>query len=197
MCRQKSRGAGAESLNLWLMNESPAPETSSFSRPPARLANGAFLCAHWAHFLALGMGSGLSPLAPGTVGTLWAWLTFGVLQSWLTPVQLGVVMGATLLLSVWATQITAKHLRQLDPGCIVIDEIIAFWLILWLITPTTWGAQFGAFVLFRLLDAIKPGPVGWADQAFKGPGWWGAVGVVLDDLVAALCVLLVFALWRF
>jgi phosphatidylglycerophosphatase A len=84
-----------------------------------------------------------------------------------------------------------------DPGSIVIDEIVAFWLILWLITPTTFWGQFGAFVLFRYFDAAKPGPVGFADRTFKGFGWRGGFGILFDDLVAAFCVLVVFAVVRF
>ena len=84
-----------------------------------------------------------------------------------------------------------------DPGQIVIDEIVAFWLVLWLAMPMGLGGQFVAFLLFRFFDAAKPGPVGWADSLFKGFGWKGGWGIVFDDLVAALCTLLAIALWRF
>lgn len=156
-----------------------------------------FLFSHPAHFIALGAGSGLSRLAPGTVGTLWAWAAFGVLQSWLTYTQIGWVIAATAIISIWAGMRTAQHLQVMDPGSIVIDEIVAFWLILWLITPTTFWGQLGAFVLFRYFDAAKPGPVGWADRTFKGFGWRGGFGILFDDLVAAFCVLLIFAMIRF
>jgi phosphatidylglycerophosphatase A len=53
-----------------------------------------------------------------------------------------------------------------------------------------------AFVLFRFFDAVKPGPVAWADRLFKGFGWRGGWGILWDDLVAAFCTLLVIALWR-
>ena len=81
-------------------------------------------------------------------------------------------------------------------GAIVWDEIVAFWSVLWLITPCGWLAQFAAFVLFRYFDIAKPGPVRWADQAFKGFGWRGGWGILFDDFVAAFCTLLVIALWR-
>ncbi|MFM2085068.1 MAG: hypothetical protein RLY95_1886 [Pseudomonadota bacterium] len=159
--------------------------------------NARFLFSHPAHFIALGAGSGLSRLAPGTVGTLWAWASFGVLQSWLTSNQIGWVIGALACLSIWAGMRTAQHLQVSDPGAIVIDEIVAFWLILWLVTPTTFWGQLGAFVLFRYFDAAKPGPVGWADRTFKGFGWRGGFGILFDDLVAAFCVLVIFAMIRF
>jgi phosphatidylglycerophosphatase A len=92
----------------------------------------------------------------------------------------------------------------LDPGSIVWDEVVAFWLVLWVLTPASFAAQAVAFVLFRFFDAVKPGPVGWADALFHGidvqnerwpwakAGW----GIMLDDLVAAGCTLLVMAVWR-
>jgi phosphatidylglycerophosphatase A len=96
-------------------------------------------------------------------------------------------------------------MRVLDPGSIVWDEIAAFWLVLWLVTPTGWVGQLLAFALFRYFDAAKPGPVGWADRLFHGvnpatdPGAWrkAGLGIMLDDFVAAACALLVIAGWRF
>ena len=63
--------------------------------------------------------------------------------------------------------------------------------------PASLWAQGAAFLLFRYFDAAKPGPVRWADGLFKGFGWRGGLGIMLDDLVAALCTLLAIALWRF
>jgi len=62
--------------------------------------------------------------------------------------------------------------------------------------PAGWLSQACAFALFRFFDAVKPGPVGWADRLFHGYGWRGGLGVMIDDLVAAFCTLLVLALWR-
>jgi phosphatidylglycerophosphatase A len=83
-----------------------------------------------------------------------------------------------------------------DPGSIVWDEIIAIWLIFYLVMPSNFGGQLAAFVLFRFFDAAKPGPVAWADQLFKGFGWRGGFGIMWDDIVAAFCTLLTLALWR-
>ncbi len=158
--------------------------------------NRRFLMSHPAHFIALGAGSGLSRLAPGTAGTLWAWAVFTLLQMWLTPLQMGVLIAASTLVGWWACTVTAQHMGVADPGAIVWDEVIAFWLVLWLVTPTTFWGQLGAFALFRYFDAAKPGPVRWADSLFKGFGWRGGWGIMFDDLVAAFCTLLVFAVWR-
>jgi len=160
------------------------------------MLNRRFLLSHPAHFIALGAGSGLSRWAPGTAGTLWAWAVFALLQTWLTPLQMGVLIAASTLVGWWACTLTAQHLGVADPGAIVWDEVIAFWLVLWLVTPTTFAGQLGAFILFRYFDAAKPGPVRWADSLFKGFGWRGGWGIIFDDLVAALCTLLVIAIWR-
>jgi phosphatidylglycerophosphatase A len=160
------------------------------------LLNRRFLLSHPAHFIALGAGAGLSRVAPGTAGTLWAWAVFLLLQIWLTPLQMGVLIGVATLLGWWACTVTAQHLGVADPGAIVWDEIVAFWLVLWLVTPTSFGGELAAFVLFRYFDAAKPGPVGWADRLFKGLGWRGGWGILFDDFVAAFCTLLVIAIWR-
>jgi len=160
------------------------------------MLNRRFLLSHPAHFIALGAGSGLSRIAPGTAGTLWAWAVFALLQVWLTPFQMGMLIAASTLVGWWACTVTARHMGVADPGAIVWDEVIAFWLVLWLVTPTTFAGQLGAFALFRYFDAAKPGPVRWADSLFKGFGWRGGWGIIFDDLVAAFCTLLVFAIWR-
>ncbi len=160
------------------------------------MLNRRFLLSHPAHFIALGAGSGLSRLAPGTAGTLWAWAVFALLQIWLSPLKMGVLIAASTLVGWWACTVTAQHMGVADPGAIVWDEVIAFWLVLWLVTPTTFWGQLCAFALFRYFDAAKPGPVRWADSLFKGFGWRGGWGIIFDDLVAAFCTLLVIAIWR-
>jgi phosphatidylglycerophosphatase A len=167
------------------------------SEPLARPGAG-FLFARLSHLLALGFGSGLSPRAPGTVGTLWAWAGFLLLDRFLAPGDIGwaaLVVGG-FLLGWWASVATVRRTGVADPGYIVIDEIVAFWLVLWLTMPMGLLGQAVAFGLFRFFDAAKPGPVAWADQAFKGWGWRGGFGIMFDDLVAAFCTLLVIAAWR-
>jgi phosphatidylglycerophosphatase A len=159
----------------------------------------AFMLRHPARWLALGFGSGLAPIAPGTVGTLWAWVAFAVLERWLSAAAWGWVIGAALLLGWWACTRTAQHLGSADPGAIVWDEVVAFWIVLWLLLPASGWAQLAAFALFRYFDAAKPGPVGWADRRFKlqpgqAIGWRQGWGILFDDLVAAGCTLLVLAL---
>jgi phosphatidylglycerophosphatase A len=168
--------------------------TNSVAAP--RRPNVRFLLSNPAHAIALGLGSGLSPVAPGTVGTLWAWVSFLVMQLWLSQAAIGWIIVASLPLGWWACTRTAERLGLLDPGCIVWDEIVAFWAVLWLLAPAGWLTQLTAFALFRFFDAVKPGPVGWADRLFHGFGWRGGLGILLDDLVAAFCTLLLFAVAR-
>jgi phosphatidylglycerophosphatase A len=109
---------------------------------------------------------------------------------------MGVVIALSLPLGWWACTVTARNLRVLDPGAIVWDEVVAFWIILWLVMPAGWDTQLAAFLLFRFFDTVKPGPVAWADRRYHGFGWAGGFGIMLDDLVAAFCTLLVIAFWR-
>lgn len=166
------------------------PAAAPMRRPTAR-----FMLAHPAHFVALGAGSGLAPVAPGTVGTLWAWLTFLLLDLFLSPAALGLVIAAALLLGWWACTVTAQNMGVADSGHIVWDEVVAFWIVLWLVLPAGLGMQLAAFALFRFFDAVKWGPVAWADRHFKGLGPRGGFGILLDDLLAAFCTLLVLAAW--
>ncbi len=183
----------------------------------ARRASARLMFEHPAHLLALGFGSGLAPRAPGTVGTLWAWLTWWLLARWLgdgvsngksdgmSDAQWALLLAAALLVGVWACTVCARNLGVSDPGAIVWDEIVAFWLVLWLTMPMGLWGQLAAFALFRYFDAAKPGPVAWADQHFKPASgapitWRAGLGIMLDDLVAAGCtvlvITLVITLWR-
>jgi len=169
-----------------------SPEPAPVIRPTL-----AFALAHPAHFIALGAGSGLARTAPGTVGTLWAWAAFAVLQPFMTDLRWAALIAVGTLIGWWACTVTARHMRVADSGHIVCDEVLAFWLVLWLVTPTGFWGQLVAFALFRFFDAVKFGPMAWADRAFKGFGPRGGFGILLDDFAAAGITLLVIALWRY
>lgn len=164
-------------------------------------ASAGFMWRHPAHLIALGFGTGLSPWAPGTVGTLWAWAAFLLLDRWLDATQWAWLLALSLLVGWWACTACARHLGIADPGAIVWDEVVAFWAVLWLLMPAGLLLQATAFALFRFFDAAKPAPVGWADRRFKLEpgqpiGWAQGFGILFDDLVAAFCTLLVLALGR-
>jgi phosphatidylglycerophosphatase A len=179
-----------------------APDPAA-PRPPRRPSVD-LLWSHPAHMMALGFGSGLSPKAPGTIGTLWAWASFVLIQHQLgvgphADIIWGLILALGWPLGCWACMRTAQSMGVSDPGAVVWDEIWAFWLILWVLSPMDWRGQLLAFAVFRFFDAVKPGPVAWADQRFKlrpgqRIGWAQGFGIMFDDLVAALCTLFVLAL---
>ena len=148
-----------------------------------------FMLSHPAHVISLGFGSGLAPFAPGTFGTLLGWF----LARWLQPVLGDETFFYTLVIAfivgIWAAGVTGRALGESDHGSIVWDEVIAMALITALLPGAMWK-QACAFLLFRLLDIRKPGPIGWADRNVKG-----ALGVMLDDLIAALMTLFILAIW--
>jgi phosphatidylglycerophosphatase A len=154
-----------------------------------------FMLSDPAHLIAQGFGSGLSPIMPGTAGTLLAWLTFATLSArWpavFTPLNWALIIAAGFVAGVWACSKTGRDLGVADHGSMVWDEIIAFWLVLLLVTPAGFLTQLWAFVVFRFFDMVKPPPIGYFDRHFKG-----GFGVMWDDLMAAFYTLLVFALWR-
>ena len=165
-------------------------------RAPVLRPSLGFLLAHPAHAIALGFGAGLAPLMPGTVATAVSWMAYVLIADWFSAWQMGAFIAAATLVGWWACALTAEHMRVLDPVSIVWDEIISFWIILWLVMPAGLAGQFAAFLLFRAFDTIKPGPIAWADSLFNSFGWRGGFGILFDDLVAAGCTLLIVALWR-
>jgi phosphatidylglycerophosphatase A len=177
--------------------DAESPPRAGVNGPPPRPAKirvrttVGFMLSHPLHLISLGFGSGLARIAPGTVGTLFAWLSFIVLDRYLSETAWAAVIGIGFVAGIWITGFTARRMGIADPSPVVWDEIIAFWLIMLLITPATGAAQFGAFVVFRFFDAVKPPPIGYLDRRVKG-----GLGIMLDDLAAAFCSLLVIAVWR-
>lgn len=150
----------------------------------------AFLFAHPAHFFALGCGSGLAPKAPGTFGTLFAWITFVLFHGYFGDFQLLFLLATAYLAGIWFIDITGKAIGDPDHGSIVWDEIVPFWLVL-LMTPDTFFWQLAAFALFRYFDITKPQPARYFDEHVKN-----GFGVMADDLVAAGYTLLSLALLK-
>jgi phosphatidylglycerophosphatase A len=146
-----------------------------------------FLLRHPAHCIALGFGAGLSRWAPGTIGTLLAIPLALALRRYAGDIEYAVVLVALFGIGVWASQVTGRELGQPDHGGIVIDEVVAFLLVLFFtgITPERIAI---AFALFRFFDIVKPPPIRQLDARMKN-----GLGVMLDDLLAAGFTLLVFA----
>ncbi|WP_338845264.1 phosphatidylglycerophosphatase A [Massilia sp. W12] len=154
-----------------------------------------FMYSRLSHLLALGFGSGLSPIMPGTVGTLFGWLTFAMFtQRWpafFTPLNWLIVCLAAFLIGIWACERTGRDLGVADHGAMVWDEIVAIWLVLAMLHPAPWQLQFWAVFWFRVFDMSKPPPIRQFEQRFKG-----GFGVMFDDILAAFFTLLLFSIWR-
>ncbi|SRR5258708_6596107 len=172
-----------------------AADSTTSRTPDAR-----FLLSHPAHFIALGFGSGLAPRAPGTFGTLAAIALYWLLALVLSPLAIAFLAIPFFFVGVWACGVTARDLGSQDPGCIVIDEIVAFLPLAALVTqfdffdgasrPRSLWLQLIAFGLFRLFDIWKPFPIRELEARVKG-----GMGVMIDDVAAAFYAYLVFVIF--
>ncbi|MES2729608.1 MAG: phosphatidylglycerophosphatase A [Pseudomonadota bacterium] len=155
-------------------------DNDSLPRPPFPLNHPATWIATWG-------GAGFLRPGPGTWGTVFA-----------TPVALAIITtGGTLALAiatlfiilagVWSTTVLQHRLGIADDGRIVIDEVAGISIALLMIPLTPWTI-IAAIVLFRMLDILKPGPIGWLDRNIKG-----AWGVIADDLLAGFVTGLMIA----
>jgi phosphatidylglycerophosphatase A len=150
----------------------------------------AFAFSHPAHVIALGFGAGLSPLAPGTAGTVLAWVVGAALLQALPATALAIATAPLFALGIWACARTGRDLGVSDHRAMVWDEIVAFLLVLAII-PGALAWQTAAFVLFRAFDIGKPPPIRALERRYHG-----GFGVMIDDLVAAAYSLLVLAVAR-
>ena len=133
----------------------------------------------WRHLLAFGFGSGLARYAPGTFGTLVAvplYLVIAQLPAWLYAVT----VVAAFALGVWLCDAVSRDLQVHDHGGIVYDEFVGYWITMFLAPPGAFAVVAG-FVLFRLFDIWKPGPIGWCDRHLQG-----GFGIMLDDVAAGV-----------
>ncbi len=153
-----------------------------------------FQTRHPLHWLAFGFGSGLSPYAPGSAGSLLA-LPFFLLWRALPPTAFFVAMAGLFLLATWICERTSRDLGVHDHSGIVIDEFLGQWLTL---SPLIlhrvgghallWFMLLG-FLLFRVFDIVKPWPIRWVDRHVHG-----GFGIMFDDLLAAVMAALLLGL---
>lgn len=143
------------------------------------------------HLLAVGLGSGMSPIMPGTIGSLAAiplWFLFYQLEwelYWLCLV-IAFIVGCYLC------DKTSKDTQTHDSGHIVWDEFIGMWMTLFFIPQVTWIWILLAFVAFRLFDIVKPWPIKWFDQKVSG-----GFGIMIDDVIAGIFSSLIIYLLTF
>ncbi|GGJ98884.1 phosphatidylglycerophosphatase A family protein [Pseudomonas matsuisoli] len=131
------------------------------------------------HFLAFGCGSGTLPKAPGTWGSLMA-LPFLPLLQLLPTWGYGVMLVVTSLFGFWLCGRVARDLGVHDHEGIVWDEMVGMWITLWMV-PAGWYWLVLGFLIFRVLDILKPWPISWLDKNVHG-----GVGIMIDDVLAGV-----------
>ena len=161
-----------------------AADTTTSATPDLR-----FLVSHPAHFIALGFGSGLVPVAPGTFGTLASWALYALLALVLPPVVVAFLAIPLFFVGVWACGVTARDLGLDDHCAIVWDEIVAF-LPIAAIASAAWWLQLVGFALFRLFDIWKPYPIRHVEREVKG-----GLGVMVDDIMAGAYAYVAFIIF--
>ncbi len=139
-----------------------------------------------AGLLAFGFGSGLSPVAPGTMGTLVA-IPFAIVLKNLSNLQFWLVLPALFLLGVWLCGRVSGKLGVHDHGGIVWDEMVGYWLAVAFV-PLQWPWLLVAFVLFRVFDIFKPWPIRQLDKNISG-----GFGIMIDDILAAIYTMTLLA----
>lgn len=144
------------------------------------------------NFLAIGFGSGLSPKAPGTAGTLMSIPVYWGL-SHLTSSHYLLACLLVSLVGIAICEYTANYLKTHDHPGIVWDEFAGFFITMIGVSATGWNILIG-FVLFRIFDIFKPWPISWLDKKVSG-----GLGIMLDDIVAGLfalgCLQLILHFW--
>ncbi|MEM6581211.1 MAG: phosphatidylglycerophosphatase A [Pseudomonadota bacterium] len=140
--------------------------------------------------MAFGFGSGLAPKAPGTVGTVVA-VPLYLLFADVGFFAYTLILLLTFCAGVWICETTSKALGVHDHPGVVWDEFVGYWITMWALPPS-WGWILAGFVLFRLLDIIKPWPIGLLDKKVDG-----GLGIMIDDVVAGLmaCAVLHMISW--
>ncbi|MCW8922717.1 MAG: phosphatidylglycerophosphatase A [Gammaproteobacteria bacterium] len=139
--------------------------------------------------VALGLGSGLAPKAPGTAGTLVAVPLVLAMQN--LPLMIyGIITLLVTMIGIWICNYASRKLGVHDHPGIVIDEVAGF-LITMFAVPSGWQWLLAGFVLFRFFDALKPWPISWMDKNISG-----GFGIMIDDVAAGLVSLaLLQAYW--
>jgi phosphatidylglycerophosphatase A len=133
---------------------------------------------------------GYFPVAPGTIGSLAGLAVYAVVRWPNSPIVEVVAIGGIFAAGVWAGTVAERYFGGIDPGPIVIDEVVGM-LITLAFVPVGWSGALLGFVLFRIFDVIKPYPAGRFERLH------GGLGVMADDAMAAVYanVSLRIALW--
>jgi phosphatidylglycerophosphatase A len=138
---------------------------------------------------------GYFPIAPGTAGSLVGLAIVLACDHWVLPRTKAIAVLVTvavvlLAVGVWAAGKAEDFFGRIDPGQVVLDEVVGQMLTLLLIPSVTWKWLLGGFLLFRALDVLKPFP---ARQAERIPRGWG---IMLDDVIAGVYGLVLLSVIR-
>ncbi|UXI00676.1 phosphatidylglycerophosphatase A [Photobacterium sp. TY1-4] len=139
------------------------------------------------HLLATGFGSGLSPVIPGTMGTLAA-VPFYLLMAELPFTLYLLLILVASLVGITICQKTSDDMGVHDHGSIVWDEFVGFWITMAVAPVVSWQWLLAGFMLFRFFDMVKPWPISWLDKHVHG-----GLGIMADDLLAG--VMAMISLW--
>jgi phosphatidylglycerophosphatase A len=153
---------------------------------PDRMALRKIALGSPAGFLAFGFGSGLSPFAPGTMGTLVA-VPFAFVLKGLDGVGFWITLLLLFLAGVKLCTHVSRKIGAHDHGGIVWDEMVGYWLAVAFV-PLQWHWLLAAFVLFRFFDIVKPWPISQIDKKVSG-----GFGIMIDDVVAAVFTMIILA----
>lgn len=139
------------------------------------------------HLLATGFGSGLSPIIPGTMGTVAA-IPFYLLMVQLPFAAYLIITLVAALIGITICQKTSDDMGVHDHGSIVWDEFVGFWITMAIAPVASWEWVLTGFVLFRFFDMVKPWPISWLDKHVHG-----GLGIMVDDILAGFMAMI--ALW--
>ena len=143
------------------------------------------------HLLATLGGIGMAPIAPGTFGSIAAWLIFVYLSHFISMINMIILTILLCILSIWICNQASKNLENKDHKSIVIDEFVGIWIAL---LPVLFVAnsQFertvyalAALIFFRLFDILKPFPISYFDKNYKN-----GFGIVIDDVISGLIAII-------
>ena len=145
------------------------------------------------HFIASLGGIGLIPFAPGTFGSIFAWVIFIVLSHFMNMFVLTLI---AIFFAIWICDKAIKNLIEKDHKSIVIDELVGMWIALIPVIYIAYNQKeriiyaILAILLFRIFDIAKPYPINYYDKNFKN-----SFGVIMDDVCAGLYVVAVLVLY--
>ena len=143
------------------------------------------------HFAATLGGIGMVPIAPGTFGSITAWIIFVYLSHFISMINMLILTILFFILSIWICSEASKDLENKDHKSIVIDELVGMWIALLPVLVIA-NSQYertvyalAALVLFRLFDILKPFPISYFDRNYKN-----GFGIVIDDVISGLIAII-------